>query len=168
MELLAPIGNFDSLKVAINNGANAVYFGVNNFNARNNIDGFTLENVKEIVEYCHLRKVKAYMAINILFKDEELQSALDVVFDAHNFGVDAFIIQDIGFARLIKELYPMVVIHAKTILTNCNFAEGYTIDLGSLTKQITFINCFCNGTLITADNYDSLLINTAGKTVLFE
>lgn len=116
MELLAPIGNFDSLKVAINNGANAVYFGVNNFNARNNIDGFTLENVKEIVEYCHLRKVKAYMAINILFKDEELQSALDVVFDAHNFGVDAFIIQDIGFARLIKELYPMVVIHASTQL----------------------------------------------------
>lgn len=58
--------------------------------------------------------------------------------------------------------------YGKTILTNCNFAEGYTIDLGSLTKQITFINCFCNGTLITADNYDSLLTNTAGKTVLFE
>jgi len=116
MELLAPVGNFDSLKVAINNGTNAIYFGVNDFNARNNIDGFSLEDVEGIVNYCHLRNVKAYLAINILFKDEELQSALDVVYTANNHGVDAFIIQDLGLASLIKEFYPNVVIHASTQL----------------------------------------------------
>lgn len=116
MELLAPVGNFDSLKVAIYNGANAIYFGVNKFNARNNIDGFSLEDVENIVNFCHLRRVKVYLAINILFKDEELQSALDVVYMANNAGVDAFIVQDLGFASLIKEVYPKVVIHASTQL----------------------------------------------------
>lgn len=116
MELLAPVGNFESLKVSVNNGANAIYFGVNKFNARNNIDGFKVDDIEEIVAFCHLRNVKVFLATNILFKDEELQSALDLVYTANNFGVDAFIIQDLGFASLIKELYPNIVLHASTQL----------------------------------------------------
>lgn len=114
MEILAPAGNFECLKVAIANGANAVYFGVNKFNARNNIQGFSEQDIEEIVNYCHLRNVKAYLAINILFKDEELQSALDLVCYANNLGVDAFIVQDLGLISLIKSSYPNIVLHAST------------------------------------------------------
>ena len=66
MKLLAPAGNFDSLKVAIENGADEVYLGINEFNARNNIDGFTMDNLETAVDYAHLFNVKVLLAINIL------------------------------------------------------------------------------------------------------
>lgn len=114
MELLAPAGNMKSLIQAVNNGADAVYLGVSNFNARNNIDNFTLENLPDAVTFAHLNGVKVYLTLNILFRDDELQDALDVVFHANNAGVDAFIIQDLGLVKLIKENYKDVVIHAST------------------------------------------------------
>ncbi len=114
MKILSPAGNFESLRVAVCSGADEVYLGVNDFNARNNIDGFTMQNLKEAVEYAHLHGVKVLLAINILFKNEEMQSALDTVVDAYNFGVDAFIIQDLGLISLIYKHYPQVEIHAST------------------------------------------------------
>lgn len=114
MELLAPAGNMKSLIQAVNNGADAVYLGVSNFNARNNIDNFTLENLPDAVTFAHLNGVKVYLTLNILFRDDELQGALDVVFHANNAGVDAFIVQDLGLVKLIKENYKNVVIHAST------------------------------------------------------
>ena len=114
MELLAPAGNMESLKMAIYNGANAVYLGIKQYNARNNIDGFTLDTLREAVDFAHLYDVRVYLALNILFKDDELQSALDVVVDANNIGVDAFIVQDLGLAYLIKQHYPSIELHAST------------------------------------------------------
>lgn len=126
MELLAPVGDFESLKMAVYYGADAIYLGVSKFNARNNIKGFTLENLKEVVNFAHIYGVRVYLAINILFKDEELQEALDVVCEANNMNVDAFIIQDLGLAGLIKELYPNVEIHASTQMAVHNL-EGVRI-----------------------------------------
>lgn len=114
MELLAPVGNYKSLVQAVNNGADAVYLGVSNFNARNNIDNFTIENLVDAVNFAHLNNVKVYLTLNILFNDDEIQDALDVVFHANNAGVDAFIVQDLGLVKLIKEYYPNVIIHAST------------------------------------------------------
>ena len=114
MELLAPVGDKESLKVAVYNGANAIYLGIKDFNARNNIAGFSLEDLDDVVRFFHLWNVKVYLAINILFKDEELQKALDVVFHANNKGVDAFIVQDVGLAYLINKHYPNIVLHAST------------------------------------------------------
>ncbi|MCL1901833.1 MAG: U32 family peptidase, partial [Firmicutes bacterium] len=114
MRLLSPAGDFECLKQAIYNGADEVYLGVNNFNARNNIAGFTLNSLPEAVNFAHVYGVKVLLAVNILFPDEELQAALDVVCDAHNTGVDAIIVQDIGLAALIKKHYPSVELHAST------------------------------------------------------
>ena len=114
MKLLAPAGNFDSLKAAVFNGADEVYLGINNFNARNNINGFTLENLKEAVDFAHVYGVKVFLAINILFKDEELNDALQTLVKANNMGVDAFIVQDLGLAKLVKQNYPSIILHAST------------------------------------------------------
>ncbi len=114
MKILAPAGNFACLKSAIANGADEVYLGINDFNARNNIDGFTLQTLKEAVVYAHVFSVKVHLAINILFTDSELQSALDTVVDAFNMGVDAFIIQDLALIDLISKNYPQIEIHLST------------------------------------------------------
>ncbi|MBQ7880423.1 MAG: DUF3656 domain-containing protein [Clostridia bacterium] len=126
MELLAPAGNMESLKAAVYNGANAVYLGVKEFNARNNIDGFSLDNLSQAVDFAHLYNVKVYLALNILFKDSELQSALDVVVKSNNIGVDAFIVQDLGLAYLIKKYYPSVELHASTQIAVHNL-EGVRV-----------------------------------------
>ena len=69
MKILSPAGNFESLKMAVFNGADEVYLGINDFNARNNIDGFSLETLKSAVDFAHIFDVKVLLAINILFRD---------------------------------------------------------------------------------------------------
>ncbi|MFQ6724240.1 MAG: peptidase U32 family protein, partial [Clostridia bacterium] len=126
MELLAPVGSMESLKAAVYNGANAVYLGIRQFNARNNIEGFGLDNLSEVVDFAHLYGVKVYLALNILLKDDEIQQALDIVMEANNIGVDAFIIQDLGLAYLINKHYPTIELHASTQMAVHNL-EGVRI-----------------------------------------
>ncbi len=114
MKILSPAGNLDSLKTAIYNGADEVYLGINAFNARNNIDSFDLSSLEQAVDFAHVYGVRVFLAINILFSDDELQSALDMVVDSRNIGVDAFIIQDLGLAVLVHTCYPDIEIHAST------------------------------------------------------
>ena len=114
MKILSPAGNFESLKMAVFNGADEVYLGISDFNARNNIEGFSIDTLKEAVDFAHLFGVKVHLAINILFSDDELQSALDVVYQSLNLGVDAFIVQDLGLISLINKLYPQAEIHLST------------------------------------------------------
>ncbi len=113
MKLLSPAGDEQSLKMAINNGADEVYLGVKDFNARN-IEGFSLESLRQAVEYAHIYGVKVHLAVNILFTNEEMQQALDLIVDAFNLGVDAFIVQDFGLASLVHKYYPQIELHAST------------------------------------------------------
>lgn len=113
MELLSPAGDFESLKMAVYFGADEVYLGVKDFNARN-IEGFSLQTLKDAVDFAHIYGVKVHLAVNILFCDNELQSALDLVVQAYNLGVDAFIIQDLGLAHLVHKHYPQACMHAST------------------------------------------------------
>ena len=113
MKILSPAGDMESLKVAVFNGADEVYLGVKDFNARN-IEGFSIETLKDAVNFAHIFGVKVNLAVNILFSDEEMQSALDLVVDAYNLGVDSFIVQDFGLASLIHEFYPQIEMHAST------------------------------------------------------
>lgn len=122
MKILSPAGNFESLKMAVFNGADEVYLGINDFNARNNIDGFNLQNLQQAVDFAHIFSVKVNLAINILFADDELQQALDVVVDSYNMGVDCFIVQDIALAKLIFENYPQIEVHASTQMGLHNLA----------------------------------------------
>lgn len=114
MKILSPVGNFESLKVAVSSGADEVYLGINEFNARNNIDGFSLASLNEAVDYAHVFGVKVNLAINILFKDCELQDAVNTIVEAYNMGVDSFIVQDLGLAYLISKNYPQIELHAST------------------------------------------------------
>ena len=102
MKILSPAGNFESLKMAVFNGADEVYLGINDFNARNNIDGFTIETLKGAVDFAHLFGVRVCLAINILFSDAEMEKAVKLTVDAFNLGVDAFIVQDLRFALLYR------------------------------------------------------------------
>ncbi len=113
MLLLSPAGDFESLKMAVFYGADEVYLGVKDFNARN-IEGFSLTSLREAVDFAHIYGVKVHLAVNILFSNSELQQALNLVVDAFNLGVDAFIIQDLGLASLISKNYPEICIHAST------------------------------------------------------
>lgn len=113
MKLLAPAGDFESLKMAVYNGADEVYLGVKDFNARN-IEGFSLQTLKQAVDFAHIYGVKVHLTVNILFLDEEMQSAVDLVIDAYNIGVDAFIVQDLGLAKILHDNFPQIELHAST------------------------------------------------------
>ena len=113
MKVLSPAGDMESLRVAIYNGADEVYLGVKGFNARN-IEGFDLTTLKSAVDFAHIYNVRVFLTVNILFSNDEIQDALDLIVDAYNLGVDAFIIQDIGLAHLIHNHYPEIEIHAST------------------------------------------------------
>ncbi len=113
MKVLSPAGDMESLKMAVFNGADEVYLGVKDFNARN-IEGFSLKTLKDAVDFAHIYNVRVFLAVNILFSNEELQSALDLIIDAYNLGVDAFILQDIGLISIISKNFPQIEIHAST------------------------------------------------------
>lgn len=114
IEILSPAGNFESLKSAVNNGADAVYLGLSDFNARGNIENFTLDNIGMVISYAHLFGVKVYVALNTLIKDEEMSIALNMVKNALEAGVDAFIVQDIGLCYYLRQNFPNIELHAST------------------------------------------------------
>lgn len=113
MKILSPAGNLECLKMAVYNGADEVYLGINDFNARN-IQSFTIDTLKEAVDFAHIYGVRVFLAINILFCDQEFSSAVKTIVDAYNLGVDAFIIQDLGLAEYIHRVYPQIELHAST------------------------------------------------------
>lgn len=123
IEILAPVGSFQSLKAAVLNGANAVYLGGKLFNARHYASNFSNEELLEAVRYAHLRDVKVYVTVNILMDESEIEDALDYVTFLYEIGVDAIIVQDLGFAMLVKDMIPNMPLHASTQMT-VNNLEG--------------------------------------------
>ncbi len=116
IELLAPAGDFDCVRAAVSAGADAIYVGASKFSARQNATNFDKEELDKAISYCHIRGVKVYLAINTLIGDVELKDALDKAKEAYESGVDAFIVQDIGFAKLIRDFFDIPV-HASTQMT---------------------------------------------------
>lgn len=123
MEILSPAGNKNSMISAIRSGADAVYFGVGQFNARRNAENFTKDDLKDISRYCHIRGVKAYLALNTLVSDEELNEAMSVAKAACEAGIDAIIINDSGLCELVKKAAVNMPLHASTQMTVHNI-EG--------------------------------------------
>ena len=114
MELLAPAGSMEALRAAVCNGADAVYLGAGTFNARMNARNFSAADLQEAIVYCHVRGVKVHLTLNTLVLDREMQRAADLIRMAAAFGVDAFIVQDLGVVSLCKEIAPDVPVHAST------------------------------------------------------
>ncbi len=123
IELLAPAGSWESLVAAVQNGADAVYLGGRAFNARQFAGNFDNEQLKDAVEYCHVRGVSVYLAVNTLLNDAELMELSEYIVYAYNIGIDAVIVQDVGVAKLIKEIIPQFEMHASTQMTIHNL-EG--------------------------------------------
>lgn len=123
IELLAPAGSMESLYAAIQCGADAVYLGGNKFSARAYASNFDEEKMAEVVKYCHIYGVKVYITINTLIKDSEMAEAIEYAKYLYKIGVDALIVQDIGFSMHLKAELPHFELHASTQMTVHN-AEG--------------------------------------------
>ena len=127
-EILAPAGAAEQLKAAVICGANAVYLGAGNFNARRNADNFTDENLKEAVDYCHLRKVKVYVTLNTLIFDKEFSELYETVKNIAKSGADAVIVQDFAVLRAVKEICPELPVHASTQMAVHNVSGAQLLE----------------------------------------
>ena len=122
-ELLSPVGDFECLKAAVQNGANAVYLGAASFSARAKATNFDGNELYEAIKYAKLRNVAVHLALNTLIKNEEFDDAISIAINAYNHGVDAIIVQDLGLASFLRTNYPEIPLHGSTQMTVHNL-EG--------------------------------------------
>ncbi len=139
-ELLAPAGDWECVRAAVENGADAVYFGLERFNARMRAHNFTEADLPALMEFLHTRGVKGYVTFNILVFQNELEEARHFAKAIIAAGVDAAIVQDVGICRLLRELSPDFPIHASTQMTvtsaaGVKFARELGCDLVVLARE---------------------------------
>ena len=116
-EILAPVGGKEQLIAAVRSGANAVYLGAKNFNARRNASNFEDFELPEIVSYCHARNVKVHVVLNTLVMDSEIPALIEEIKNVALSGADAVIVQDLAVAKLVREICPSMEMHASTQMT---------------------------------------------------
>lgn len=114
IELLSPVGDFECLKAAVQNNADAVYFGADLFSARASAKNFNLAELEQAIKYCKIRGVKTNLTLNILIKDNEISDAFNLAKKAYEFGIDAIIVQDLGLAKQLIKAFPDLPIHGST------------------------------------------------------
>ena len=126
VELLAPCGDKETFMTALNSGADAIYLGAKNFNARQKANNFADKEMRECINLAHLFGVKVYLTLNVLIKNDEFEEVEKIVDNAIDANIDAFIIQDLGLAYFLKNKYRGIVLHASTQMGICN-VEGAKI-----------------------------------------
>ena len=117
IELLSPVGDFECLKAAVQNGADSVYFGSNIFSARAFASNFNLDELEKAIVYAKIRGVKTHLTLNTLVTDDEFESAMNIAKKAYEFGIDAIIVQDLGLAMNLIKTFPDLPIHGSTQMT---------------------------------------------------
>ena len=153
IELLAPVGSFEALKAAVQNGANAVYLGGKDFSARASANNFDRDELKEAVRYAHIRDVQVFVTANTLIKQEEIEDFVEYAKFLYDIDVDAIILQDIGIAKLIKRLLPDFELHASTqmvahSLEDVKYLENAGFDRVVLARELNVeeIKYICDNT----------------------
>lgn len=136
LEILAPAGAREQLEAAVRSGADAVYFGAGTLNARRSAGNFEGDALREAVEYCHVRGVKAHLALNTVVLERELPEAMSLVKTACELGVDAVIVQDIGLAALLKKAAPQLALHASTQMAVHNAAGAQELEALGFTRVV--------------------------------
>ncbi|KAF0241658.1 MAG: collagenase-like [Planctomycetota bacterium] len=141
-ELLSPAGDFDCLKAAVENGADAVYFGLAKFSARARAHNFTADELPGTIRFLHERGVRGYVAFNTLIFSDELEEAEAMLRAIASAGADAVIVQDIGVARLAREISPTLEIHASTQMTvtsaeSLRFAQAAGASRAILARELS-------------------------------
>src|SRR4051794_33301963 len=139
-ELLAPAGDWECAKAAVENGADAIYFGLERFNARMRAHNFTEADLPRLMEFLHRRGVKGYVTFNTLVFQNEWAQAAEYVRTMIAAGVDAAIVQDVGICRLIRQISPDFPIHVSTQMTitsaaGVEFARELGCDLVVLARE---------------------------------
>lgn len=172
IELLAPVGDFECLKAAVQNGADSIYFGGSLFNARASATNFDEEELEKVINYCALRNVRTHMTLNILIKDSEFNDAIILAKKAYELGVDALIVQDLGLARVLMKLFPDLPIHASTQMTIHNLEGvqeleklGYSRAVLSRELSIQEIEYICSNSNIEIETFihGALCISYSGQ-----
>lgn len=136
LELLAPAGNLTCLHAAVRSGADAVYLGCEDFNARRGADNFTLDTLEQACDFAHMRGVSVYLTTNIAIMPDEASKALELVRQAWRRGVDAFIVQDIGLAAEIQRTLPEARLHISTQMNTHN-VDGVRAAAALGAKRVT-------------------------------
>lgn len=172
IELLSPVGDFECLKAAVQNGADSVYFGASSFNARASATNFDLRELKEAIEYAKLRGVNTHLTLNTLIKNEEFEDAILLAKKAYEFGIDAIIVQDLGLATYLINNFPNLPIHASTQMTihNLNGAKqveklGFKRAVLSRELSLEEIEHICSNTNIEIETFihGALCISYSGQ-----
>ncbi|MFL8672745.1 DUF3656 domain-containing protein [Clostridioides sp. GD02404] len=155
IELLAPVGSFDSLKAAVQNGANAVYLGGKDFSARASANNFDRNELIDAVKYSHIRGVQVFVTVNTLIKQYEIEDFVEYVKFLYDIDIDALIVQDIGMARLIKKLLPDFELHASTqmvahSLEDVKYLQSVGFDRVVLARELNVdeIKWICENTTV--------------------
>ncbi|HEY2492010.1 MAG TPA: DUF3656 domain-containing protein [Paenibacillus sp.] len=117
VELLAPAGDWDCMRAAVANGADAIFFGVEKFNARARANNFRMDELPEIMAFLHSYGVEGFLTFNILVFENELSDAKELVEACIDAGVDAIIVQDLGLVKMVREISPDFPIHGSTQMT---------------------------------------------------
>ena len=136
MELLSPAGAPEAVIAAVQNGADAVYLGLGDFNARRGAHNFTPEEFEKAVRYCHLRNCRVYVTMNTLVNDREMTAALAAAKLASDKGADAILVQDLGLARMIHEALPDIPLHASTQMSIHNLAGAEAAAQMGITRVV--------------------------------
>ena len=175
VELLAPAGNFDCVKAAVQNGADAIYLGFSAYSARASAENFTLEELKKAIEYAHVRNVKIHLALNTLIKNNEFDDALSIAAKAYEYGVDAIIVQDLGFAMALIKNFPKLPVHGSTQMTINNLngvkvLERLGFERVVLAREVSLeeIDYICRNTNIEIETFvhGALCISYSGQCLM--
>ncbi|TDT61036.1 DUF3656 domain-containing U32 family peptidase [Fonticella tunisiensis] len=160
VELLAPAGDFESLRAAVLNGANAVYIGGKEFSARASAGNFDRKEMIEAVKFCHAYNVKVYVTMNTLLRNDEIESALEYASFLYSQGVDALIIQDTGFLKALREHLPDFELHGSTQMTAHNLDSVNTLYEMGLKRVVLSRE-------LSLDEIDNIVKNTKAEIEVF-
>jgi len=123
MKIVAPAGNKDRFYAAIKGGAQEIYMGLQGFGARRNADNFTVDEFLEALDYAHLRNVRIFLTLNTIMRQKEMKFIYENLKKLYLSGLDAVIVQDLGFAKYIKDNFPNLEIHGSTQMTISDHKE---------------------------------------------
>ena len=172
IELLSPVGDFECLKAAVQNGADAVYFGANSFSARSFATNFDDNTLELAINYAKIRGVKTNLTLNTLIKNNELSDAFELAKKAYKFGIDAIIVQDLGLAKLLIDNFPDLPLHASTQMSVHNLegvkkleALGFKRVVLSRELPISEIEYICKNTNVEIECFvhGALCISYSGQ-----
>ena len=172
VELLSPVGDFNCLKAAVQNGADSVYFGSDTFSARAFATNFSQDNLKKAIEYAKIRGVKTNLTLNTLIKDTEFNEAFNLAQKAYELGIDAIIVQDLGLAITLIKNFPDLPIHASTQMTVHNLNGALKLqELGFkrivLARELSIndIDYICKNTKVEIETFihGALCISYSGQ-----